>query len=451
VSANDFSLPDADWDDLLEAIHNRLVIPIVGPELVLVLDPEKKTYVPLYSVLARQLANALDVSLSDASPISLNRVACEYLVSCKERIPIYVAICKLLDNLNELKVSPASALCALASVTDFNLFISSTIDSLLLKALESRGPHVITYDSKTPIDVPEEFGVIVYHIVGSRDTHPYFAIWEEDYLEFVFSLVRHDQQLKNLFLLLKTRHLLFLGTPFTDWIMRFFLFVVNGGRFTDRRHGKTRAYLADRAEILGEPLIFFFDKVVGTTQIIQGDPAAFVHELSSRWKAKYAGGGPDEDVFLQMPDEMPRGAVFVSCSKDDREAVANLVRGLEASQIPVWVDKQRLSAGENYERSLEFAVKNACSFFLSVISRATESDATRFVHTERRWAARRHIDGFVYYIPIVIDDTEEPALEPPEFAKIHFDRLRNGVVTPTFANKLRKWVEEYRDSGQPRE
>jgi hypothetical protein len=109
-----------------------------------------------------------------------------------------------------------------------------------------------------------------------------------------------------------------------------------------------------------------------------------------------------------------------------------------------------LSAGENYERSLEFAVKNACSFFVSVISRATEFDPTRFVHIERSWAAQRHVDGFVYYIPIVIDDTETPKLEPPSFAKIHFDRLPNGIVTSAFANKLQKWVEEYRDSGQPR-
>jgi hypothetical protein len=197
-------------------------------------------------------------------------------------------------------------------------------------------------------------------------------------------------------------------------------------------------------------LIFFFDKVVGTTRIIPGDPAGFALELSSRWKAKYVGGGIDEDVLVQMPDEMPRGAVFVSYSRDDREAVATLVRDLTAAQIPVWVDKQRLSAGENYERSLEFAVKNACSFFVSVISRATESDPRRFVHIERSWAAQRHVDGFVYYIPVVIDDTEKPKLEPASFAKIHFDRLSNGIVTPAFANKLQKWVEEYRDSGQPR-
>jgi hypothetical protein len=59
-------------------------------------------------------------------------------------------------------------------------------------------------------------------------------------------------------------------------------------------------------------------------------------------------------------------------------------------------------------------------------------------------------DGFVYYIPIIIDDTESPKLEPLSFAKIHFDRLPNGSVTSGFANQLREWVEEYRLSGQPR-
>jgi hypothetical protein len=457
VCANDLFLPETDWLFLLQEIHNRQVIPIVGPELVTIPNPETNSELSLYQVLAPRLASALDLPVSNAGRNPLNQVACDYLLSGKPRKPIYVAICDLLDKLDKSNPAPSAALCALASITDFDLYIASTIDPLLVKALErcrpgfQRGRQVITYDSKTPKDVPERIErALVYHIFGSRDTHPNFAVWEEDYLDFVVALVRHDEQLKNLFLLLKTRYLLLLGAPFADWIVRFFLFLVKGGRFTDRRRDEIQAYLADLRENLGEPLIFFFDKVVGTTRIIPGDPAGFALELSSRWKAKYVGGGIDEDVLVQMPDEMPRGAVFVSYSSVDREAVEILVRGLTAAQIPVWVDKQRLSAGENYERSLEFAVKNACSFFVSVISRATESDSTRFVHIERSWAAQRHVDGFVYYIPIVIDDTEKPKLEPASFAKIHFDRLANGTVTLAFANKLQRWVEEYRDSGQPR-
>jgi TIR domain len=157
-----------------------------------------------------------------------------------------------------------------------------------------------------------------------------------------------------------------------------------------------------------------------------------------------------EDALIQMPDHMPRAAVFVSYSRDDREAVETLVRGLAEAQIPVWVDRHRLRVGENYERSIELLVKITCSFFVSVISNATESDPSGFVHIERNWAAQRHVDGFVYYIPVVIDDTEEPKLEPASFAKIHFDRLPNGIVTPAFTDKLRKWVEDYRLIGRPR-
>jgi hypothetical protein len=263
-------------------------------------------------------------------------------------------------------------------------------------------------------------------------------------------MIGHHAQLERLFLLLKTRYLLLLGAPFTDWLVRFFLFVVKGGRFSDHRKEDVQTYLTDRAENLGEPLIFFFDRVVGTTRIIRGDPGTFTCELALRWRAEYQNAAADEDVFAQFSEEMPRGAVFISYSRDDTEAVRRLVRGLRGAQVPVWLDKQRLRAGENYERSLEFAVKNGCSFFLSIVSRATETDPERFVHQERHWAAQRHVEGFVFYIPVIIDETAQPTGEPAEFAKIHFERLSGGNTTAAFATRLRQLVEEYRLSGQPR-
>jgi len=448
-------LSDDDWRDLLREIHYRQVIPVIGPELVTLPDPNGNGQVPLYRALAPQLASRLRLPVRDATPISLNRVACEYLLSGGSRKSIYIEMSEILEK---LAASPPPALCDLASITDFDLYLYGTIDSLLATALEKVRPgfrrqdHVICYDYKRPVDIPERMEpALVYQIVGSRQTYPNFAVWEEDYLECICGLTRHHAQLERLFLLLKTRYLLLLGAPFNDWIVRFFLFLVKGGRFTDRRKDDIQTYLADRPENLGEPLIFFFNQVVGTMRIIPGAPADFVRELTERWNKEYATTAASEDVLVQMPDEMPRGAVFISYSRDDKEAVGTLVRGLRPAQIPVWVDKQRLHAGENYQRNLEYAVKSGCSFFVSVISRASESDPTRFVHTERRWAAQRHVDGFVYYIPVVIDDTKEPTLEPPSFAKIHFERLIGGLVTPIFTDKLRKWTEEYRVAGQPRD
>jgi hypothetical protein len=455
--SDDTFLSEADWRNLLREIHDRQVIPIVGPELITVPDATTGAQVSLYRSLAPRLAKALGLATNGSPPAWLNRVACDYLLAGGARKAIYREVSELLDDLVRTVPEPPAALCDLASITDFDLFLTGAIDPLLALALEKVRPgfdrrdHVRAYDYKRPVDLPESLQpAFVYHLVGNRQTYPNFAVWEEDYLEFICGLIRHDAQLERLFLLLKTRYLLFLGTPFTDWIVRFFLFVVKGGRFTDHRHDDVSAYLTDHAENLGEPLIFFFDKVVGTTRIIRGDPIAFTCELARRWRAEYENAGAGDDVLAQMPDEMPRGAVFVSYSRDDHDAVTQLVRGLRGAQIPVWVDKQRLQAGEDYERSLEFTVKNRCSFFLSVISRATERDPTRFVHRERRWAAQRHVDGFVFYVPVIIDDTAQPALEPEKFAKIHFDSLPGGVVTSAFATRLRRLVEEYRLAGQPR-
>lgn len=450
-------LADPEWHTLLREVHDQQVIPIVGPELITVVDPDSGQPISLYRSLAPKLAKALGVSENGAGEGWLNHVACDYLLKGGSRKTIYREVSELLDTLVHSKPDPPQSLCELASITDFDLFLTGAIDPLLGMALEKVRPgfdrrdHVLAYDWRRPVDLPQSLQpAIVYHLVGNRQTYPNFAVWEEDYLEFIFAFVRHHAQLERLSLLLKNRYLLLLGAPFTDWIFRFFLFVAKGGRFTDHRRDDFGACLTDKPENLGEALVFFFDKVVGTTRIIRGDPTEFTSELALRWRTEYKVECSDDELLTQMPDEMPRGAVFISYSRDDLAAVTQFVRSLRAAQIPVWIDKQRLRSGENYERRLEFAVKNGCSFFISLISKATESDPSRFVHRERKWAAQRHVDGFVFYLPVIIDDTKEPALEPPEFSKIHFDCFMGGRITSVFATQLRHWVEEYRLAGQPR-
>jgi hypothetical protein len=91
VCANDLFLPEADWLFLLQEIHNRQVISIVGLELVTIPNAETTCELSLYRVLAPQLANALGLPASNAGRNPLNQVACDYLLSGKPRKPIYVA------------------------------------------------------------------------------------------------------------------------------------------------------------------------------------------------------------------------------------------------------------------------------------------------------------------------------------------------------------------------
>jgi hypothetical protein len=71
--------------------------------------------------------------VKDAPPVSLNQVACEYLLSGGSSKSIYIEMSELLEK---LAASSPPALCELASITDFDLYICGTIDSLLAAALE---------------------------------------------------------------------------------------------------------------------------------------------------------------------------------------------------------------------------------------------------------------------------------------------------------------------------
>lgn len=459
-----FELTDRDWRNLLREIHAGQVIPVVGPGLLTIPD-ESGEPVYLYRHLAPQVAK--DLGLRDPSQYTtINAVARDYLLGGGKRKELYISVGYLLEN---LQAPPPQALLDLAGITDFELFIAGSIDPLLVRAVEQKRPGfspkegVIRFhpagnpsrasqasnpgSAESRCDLPANFrGPIVYHVLGDYNTIPDFAIWDEDYIEFIFGLIEHQDTLENLFRLLRSRDLLLLGAPSDDWIVRFFLRVARGQRLSDLPR---RGYLADQRDALGESMVIFIDKAVQATQIIEGVPGEFVSELARRWNDSY-GSTTDAEKFLQrQPDEMPRGSVFVSYSRDDFATTVKVAQALAAAGIPVWLDRQRLKMGENFERGLERAVKFDASFFLSLISRSTEGGADRYVHRERAWAAQKHVDGFVFYLPLIIDDTIDVKLEPACFASIDRETLSNTSL-PGFVARVRQLVEQFRDSGHPR-
>ena len=144
------------WDDLLNFIEEKRVIPIVGPELLKV-ETESGPRL-LYDWMADKLAAKLGVDTSRLpSPYTLNDVVCWFVASRGRREDTYT---RMRSILREASFAPPKALKQLAEITDFDLFVTTTFDSLLETAINAerfagaQTTEVIGYTPNRVADLP---------------------------------------------------------------------------------------------------------------------------------------------------------------------------------------------------------------------------------------------------------------------------------------------------------
>jgi len=226
------------WDELLAQIEAGLAIPVVGPGLLTVLAGGRE--IPLYQVLAERLLakyrlTAAIATLSgepetDGATVALrpghelNDAVCG-LAQRGRRVqdlyrPIHDLLRELLENPAETSLQP---LRALAGVSGFRLFATTTPDDLLARAIaaERHGALAKTEHfvfapklaSGTLGDLPEVRSsgyTAVCYLFGKASPSPFvFAIHDEDTLEFLHNLQMNAAEgMKRLFSELRTQSLL---------------------------------------------------------------------------------------------------------------------------------------------------------------------------------------------------------------------------------------------------
>lgn len=453
------------WADLLECVEDGTLLPVVG-QGVTTMGPDDSLVAPW---LAERLALDLQLpTLTDAP--SLNDIICSYLSTPHSDWPtVYKRLGRILRNCHP---EPGDTLLRLASIRHLKLFLSTTIDSLLTRALDTvrHGGESLTktYRFKpTELEDLPQSGTqqpepVVYHLLGKASSVPDYVACEEDILDFMCLLNTHIKKLRNLYRTLGDPNLrvLFLGLNYADWEFRFFLRVLRQKRLSDLR---SIDYLADGPmSTLPKSMVMFFGNIGGQVggavkniKVIPCDPREFIAELADRC-SKIAPPAAPVDVpatgsSLEMPKKIPTGAVFVSYAREDESAVRTLKTGLEQHGCLVWYDRERLQTGMDFNNVLEHAVRHDCSLFISVISRNTEAQHRAYFHLEREWAAStaRMLPEAIrpeFYHPTVIDDTAFDAVqyEPPIFAGCHRTRLAGGNVTLEFGQRIAELQRKYR-------
>jgi class 3 adenylate cyclase len=283
------TLDDDAWDDLLDYIEDRRVVPIVGPELLKV-DTDSGPRL-LYDWLAEKLAEKLgvDTSLLPAA-YTLNDVVCWFLSSRGRREEAYT---RLRGVLRDAHFAPPRALSLLAQITDFDLFVSTTFDPLLEQAINAErfggapSTEVLAYAPNRVTDLPVErerlSHPVVYHLLGRVSASPTYVISDEDLLEFICGLQSEHLAPEKLFHELEHNHLLLIGGNFTNWLARLFLRMAKRRRLSDPRD--VGEVLADGHSGGDRRLMTFLQQVSVRTRVFAG-AAEFVDELHRRWSAR---------------------------------------------------------------------------------------------------------------------------------------------------------------------
>ena len=449
-------LQEGFWDNLLDYIQDRTVVPVIGPELVTVREGDRD--VPLYRWLAQRLAADLELPPGElGAGLGLNDVVSMHLRRRGEREELYAQLHRMLRN---AAPTPSPALRALAGIPGFDLFVSLTFDSLLADAIGAMrtggGPRAeqIAYSPNTVRDLAcpkaELRQPVVFHLLGRASASPDYAICDEDLLEFLHAMQDKQRQPKTLFDELRGNHLLILGCNFGDWLARFFLRTARSLELSQKRR-RWDVLVGDKMAHDAR-LALFLESFSPDTRLVPLTAEQFVAELAARWQATHPaaaqGAEPEPPEASAGARSIPTGAVFVSYAGEDLAAASRLAAGLRAAGLEVWLDKDALQMGDDWARSIRRGIER-CSLFLPVISRQALSEENRRRYFWREWNdahdfARGMAPDEAFIVPVVIDDTRlDRAPLPDSFKRAQGKSLPDGNVTPDVAELLKELVRDF--------
>ena len=438
------------WSQLLDLIEERRVVPIIGEEL---LDVEVEgRQLRLYSYLAERLAPRLGVAGLPPGA-SLNDVVCAFLADGGEIDDVYPELKRVMPDPDEIGV-PA-ALSKLAEIEPLHLFVTTTFDPLMKRALDDARfggadrTEVLSYKPADPTDLPKQWDTraapTVYHLLGRVSAVPEYVVSEEDLLEFVHALQSENRRPARLHDELTRNSLLLIGCSFSGWLARFFIRLGRRSRLSGSR-GKLDV-VADTAARTDEGLILFLDHFSTRTRVLTDTPQDFVDELHRRWLER-AGEGPDPNSASSEVTGRRDGSVFISYASEDREYAAALRDALEAAGMEVWFDRDDLRAGDHWKTEIAAGL-DSCSLFIPIVSVHTRTVGGRYFRTE--WshateAVKRRPESQRFLMPLAIDDTPEDAKEiPTVFRSSQWFRVEGSGVPDAFVKRVQELYRAYQE------
>lgn len=404
------------WEDLLLAIEEGQVVPLVGQQMLLVDVEDGRGPRWFHHLVAERLAEELRVPASRLpAQFDTNDVICACESFHGDPMAINPTVVRIVRT---LKPSIPEPLRLLAEIPKLRLFVSTTYDTLLEDAITSvrgRAPAVVAFppvSSTTDFDADlmDARGSLLFQILGRVSASASFAVTEGQVLEQMHDFMAGARRPEKLIARLKESHLMMLGVSFPDWLARFLLRLARAKPLWDSR--PLMEIIADGGSTQND-LAFFLRHFSPLQSRLYsgGSPIDFVRELHRRWFERHPAIDPKGSSLpaaaSEKPIEMAPGSIFLSYAHEDREATLRLADTLTRAGLEVWMDS-RLHPGDDFRNVIERHIRDCCAF-VPVLSRHTQADDERWFRKEWAQACDRARYYFgterAFLFPVVIDDT----------------------------------------------
>jgi hypothetical protein len=428
------------WDDILAHLKQGVLIPIVGPEILRVEDGGRAT--TLSRLIGERLAGRYKLpGWTDDS--TLNDAVRAYIAANgRERAERLYRVVN--DIVGEIGSVPPDALKRLAAIRDLRLFVSTTFDSLLARALnqvrfagEPRtrelwfSPNQSTDEQQKNARPPAGHEAVVFKLFGEVSSTPQYALHEEDVLEWLHALLTEQARLPEwLAHQLKQQPLLFVGCEISDWLGRFFVRLASAHRLSLTNK---QFFIVGTATARYPSLKDFFVTHCGATtvQVLEVDPTEFVAELHQRWQQRNPQASVDGSADSASP--APHGTIFISYVREDAANARRLADAIARLGGDVWLDERRLQPGDRWEDEILTSIRREVRLFIPVVSQHTETRDEGYVFKEWREAVARSmgIPRRRFIVPIVVDaeydgNPTRYRQVPKEFLDFNFGRAPAG-------------------------
>jgi hypothetical protein len=398
------SLHEYDWRTLALSIKQGDCILMLGPDAVT--ESINSSDVPLMDSFAGYLCDRLRDRVEIPKGCHVIQVAQAFKNAFGGSSDLQAAADEFFQAKEGLRNEVLLNLAALP----FRLVINTNPGNQMedaFRSVDGKQPETDWYQFKgAPKQMVHEGTVetpLVYHLYGNINDPKSLVLAEDDLLDFLVNVVSKSPALPNNILSAfrsKDNCFLFLGFGFKQWHLRMLLHV----RY--KSGGENRSFALEKFDksadqISTERTKAFFQEG-HKIYFFEMDLPAFTAELR-KWTEKsiYQPGRPGERA--PVPDA---AKVFLCHASEDKGKAEALATKLKDAKIKIWLDRNDLEGGMDWDKAIERAINHEVDFFLVLQSNSLLHKEEAYVNKEIKLALerqKRFRSGMRFIVPVLLD------------------------------------------------